>query len=268
VHYAGQPCDLQEILKLGRDYGIPVIEDAAHAAGAAYRGAKIGVHGLATAFSFYATKNMTTGEGGMLTTNDDELAARLRMLSLHGMSRDAWQRYSETGSWYYEVCEPGFKYNMTDIQAALGIHQLRRLDGFIERRRAIACRYREAFARFPELVLPTEAADRTHIYHLYAVQVAEDAGIDRNSFIVELKKRKIGTSVHFVPLHRHPYYRGRYGYRPEDFPETERIYKGLVSLPLYPAMTEDDVQDVIEAVQETLKVSRVGEKASRGQSAA
>jgi dTDP-4-amino-4,6-dideoxygalactose transaminase len=268
VHYGGQPCDLDEIVALGKRYGIPVIEDAAHAAGSAYRGRKIGVHGLATAFSFYATKNMTTGEGGMLTTNDDELASRLRLLSLHGMSRDAWQRYSETGSWYYEVCEPGFKYNMTDIQAALGLHQLRRLDGFIERRQAIARRYREAFEPFPELILPTEASNRTHIYHLFAVRVAEDAGIDRNSFIAELKKKKIGTSVHFVPLHRHPYYRGRYGYRPEDFPETERIYKGLLSLPLYPAMTEDDVQDVVQAVQETFRVSRVGEAASRGQSAA
>jgi dTDP-4-amino-4,6-dideoxygalactose transaminase len=257
VHYGGQPCDLDQLLALGEKHCVPVIEDAAHAAGAAYHGSRIGTHGLATAFSFYATKNMTTGEGGMITTNDDVLAARIRLLSLHGMSRDAWKRYSEAGSWYYEVCEPGFKYNMTDIQAALGIHQLRRLDGFIERRRSIARRYAAAFADLPELLLPAESPDRSHIYHLYAVRILPETGsLDRDAFIASLKKAKIGTSVHFVPLHRHPYYRDRYGYRTDAFPVAERIYRGLVSLPLYPAMSERDVEDVVVAVRGAVLAAR------------
>jgi dTDP-4-amino-4,6-dideoxygalactose transaminase len=257
VHYGGQPCDLDELLEMGREHGIPVIEDAAHAAGAVYRGSKIGTHGLAAAFSFYATKNMTTGEGGMITTNDDDLAARIRLLSLHGMSRDAWKRYNETGSWYYEVCEPGFKYNMTDIQAALGIHQLRRLDGFIERRQAIARRYAEAFADLAELQLPSESSDRSHIYHLYAVQVRPEPGnFDRDTFIASMRSERIGTSVHFVPVHRHPFYRRRYGYRNDFFPVAERIYSGLVSLPLYPGMSEHDVEDVVAAVRGAVLAAR------------
>lgn len=257
VHYGGQPCDLDELLTLGAEQGVPVIEDAAHAVGAVYRGAKIGTHGLATAFSFYATKNMTTGEGGMVATNDDSLASRIRLLALHGMSRDAWKRYSETGSWYYEVMEPGFKYNMMDIQAALGIHQLRRLEGFIERRQAIARRYREAFADLHELRLPQESADRSHIYHLFAVRVAAArGGLDRDALISGLKQARIGTSVHFVPLHRHPYYGRRYSYRPEMFPAAERIYSGLVSLPLYPRMSDQDVEDVVAAVRSTVAAAR------------
>src|SRR4051812_14679689 len=159
VHYAGQACDVDELIALAKRHGIAVIEDAAHAAGASYRGRKIGTHGMAAAFSFYATKNMTTGEGGMITTADDQLAERIRLLSLHGMTRDAWKRYSEAGSWYYEVTESGFKCNMTDIQASLGIHQLRRLDGFVQRRREIATAYRSAFADLPQLQLPEERPD-------------------------------------------------------------------------------------------------------------
>jgi len=257
VHYAGQACDLQEILDLARARGIPVVEDAAHAAGCEYSGRKIGTYGQATAFSFYATKNMTTGEGGMITTEDDGLAERMRVLSLHGMSRDAWKRYTETGSWYYEVVEAGYKANMTDIQAALGIHQLRRLDGFIRRRQQIAATYRGAFSDLPELLLPKELPDRNHVYHLYPVQLDVDRlRIDRAQFIGELQKARIGASVHFIPLHRHPFYR-QLGYEPADFPSAERIYRGLLSLPLYPKMSADDVADVTAAVREIVLANRV-----------
>jgi len=224
-----------------------VIEDAAHAIGTQYHGRKIGTHSRAAAFSFYPTKNMTTGEGGAITTDDDELAARIRLLSLHGMSRDAWQRYSEKGSWYYEVVEAGYKYNMTDIQAALGLHQLRRLDSFVLRRQEIARRYREGFANVPELVLPREFRDRNHVYHLFAVRLnLERLRIDRAGFLHELHQARIGASVHFIPLHRHPFYRETYGYGPEQFPCCEKLYEGLFSLPLYPRMSDADIADVVE----------------------
>ena len=251
VHYGGQACSLREILGLADKHGIPVIEDAAHAAGAEYQGARIGSHGRAVCFSFYAIKNMTTGEGGMITTNDDALAQRLRLLSLHGMSRDAWKRYTEAGSWYYEVLEPGYKYNMTDIQAALGIHQLRRLDGFIRRRQEIAAMYDSAFSDLREILLPARLPDRNHAFHLYPIRLNTDLLLlNRSEFIDELRTRNIGTTVHFIPLHRHPFYRERYGYKPEQFPVCEEIYQGLLSLPLYPKMTDRDAADVIEAVRD------------------
>jgi dTDP-4-amino-4,6-dideoxygalactose transaminase len=255
VHYGGQACDLDEVLQIADDAGIPVMEDAAHAAGSEYQGRKIGTHSTAAVFSFYATKNMTTGEGGMITTQDDDLADRLRLLSLHGMSRDAWKRYTETGSWYYEVVAAGYKDNMTDVQAALGIHQLRRLECFIQRRQSIATRYREAFADLSELTLPRELPGRNHIYHLFAVRLA--AGIDRAQFIQELQAAKIGASVHFIPLHRHPFYQERFGYGPEQFPVAESIYRGLLSLPLYPKMSDEDVEDVIRAVRGILLEHRI-----------
>ena len=257
VHYGGQACSLQEILALADSHGIPVIEDAAHAAGAEYEGRRIGSHGRAVCFSFYAIKNMTTGEGGMVTTDDDDLAARIRLLSLHGMSRDAWKRYTEAGSWYYEVLEPGYKYNMTDIQASLGIHQLRRLDGFIRRRQEIAAMYDNAFSDLPEIRLPAQLPGRNHTFHLYPIRLNADLlQWNRSEFIDELRARNIATSVHFIPLHRHPLYRDRYGYRPEQFPVAEEIYQGLLSLPLYPKMTDRDAADVIEAVRETVAAQR------------
>lgn len=250
VHYAGQACDLREILALADSYGIPVVEDAAHAAGAEYHGKKIGSHGRAVCFSFYATKNMTTGEGGMITTNDEALAGRLESLSLHGLSRNAWSRYTEAGSWFYDVVEPGFKYNMSDIQAALGIHQLQRLDGFIQRRREIAALYREAFCDLPEIILPEQLPNRWHTFHLYPIRLNT---ISRATFIEKLRARNIGASVHFIPLHRHRFYRERYGYRPDQFPICEELYQGLLSLPLYPAMTDRDASDVIDAVRDIVE---------------
>ncbi len=258
VHYAGQPCDLDEILGLAARHGLAVVEDAAHAVGAQFGGRKLGSHSHAAAFSFYAIKNMTTGEGGMITTNDDALADRMRVLSLHGMSRDAWKRYTNAGSWYYEVVALGFKVNMTDLQAALGIHQLRRLDGFIARRQQIADVYDRAFADLREIVPPPRLRNRNHVFHLYPIRLRlERLRLDRNQFIQALSDNNIGTSVHFIPLHRHPLYVDRFGCRPEQFPVAEETYNGLLSLPLYPRMTDGDVQDVIATVRDTVLQNRI-----------
>jgi len=263
VHYAGEACDLDELQAIADHHGLAIVEDAAHAVGTDYRGRKIGVHGRAVAFSFYATKNMTTGEGGMITTLDDALAARMRMLALHGMSRDAWKRYTEAGSWYYEVVEPGYKDNMTDIQAAMGIHQLRALDSFIARRRQIAARYDAAFADLDEIILPRRRPDRTHTYHLYPIRLAEERlRLNRAEFMEALRARRIGTSVHFIPLHRHPYYQKTYRHTPSRFPVAEKIYRGLLSLPLYPLMSNSDVDDVVEAVRAIVAENRIGRRST------
>jgi len=254
VHLYGHPCDMDAIGEIARRHDLAIIEDAAHALPARYRGRRIGsppeirdLRGV-TCFSFYATKNLTTAEGGMLTGPPD-LVEEARIWSLHGMSRDAWRRYSAEGSWYYEVIRPGFKYNMTDIQAALGLHQLRKLPQFQARRREIVQRYNEAFSRFEELQTPVERPEVEHAWHLYVLRLnLERLKISRNQFIEELKARNIGTSVHFIPVHLHPYYRDRYGYKPEDFPVAYREYQRIVSLPLYPRMSDQDVQDVIDAV--------------------
>ena len=207
-----------------------------------------GGRGQLTAFSFYATKNLTTAEGGMLT-GEPELIDRARIWSLHGMSRDAYKRYSAEGSWYYEVVLPGFKCNMTDIQAALGLQQLRKLPGFQARRRQIVRRYNEAFAACDALQTPVERPEVESAWHIYALRLnLERLTIDRARFIEELKARNIGASVHFIPIHLHPYYRDKYGYRPDDFPVAYREYQRLVSLPLNLRMSDGDVQDVIDAV--------------------
>jgi dTDP-4-amino-4,6-dideoxygalactose transaminase len=255
VHYAGQACDLDVIYGLAEQHNLAVVEDAAHAVGTTYQGTPIGSDVLNTrirrvsAFSFYANKNMTTGEGGMITTADDELAKEMRVLSLHGMSKDAWKRYTNSGSWFYEVVSAGYKNNMTDISAALGIHQLRRLNGFIERRQKFARMYDEAFAGLEMIETPIKHRDRNHVYHLYAIRLHSDRlTIDRGQFIDELKKLNIGTSVHFIPVHLHPFYGESFGYKRGDLPRAEAIYDQIVSLPLYPSMSEQDVNDVIEAI--------------------
>ena len=249
VHYGGQVCDMPRILDIARSRGIDVIEDAAHAAGAALNGTKVGAIGPQTVFSFYATKNMTTGEGGMLTTNDAELAERVRVLSLHGISADAWKRYSKEGSWFYEVRYPGFKYNMTDIQAALGLHQLAKLDAFVERRTDIAARYTRAFADLDALVTWAAHPGVHHAWHLYPIRLQRGRlRIDRGQFIEALTAKGIGASVHFIPVHLHPFYQERFGCRRGNLPITERIYDGLISLPLFPSMTDDEVERVIAAV--------------------
>lgn len=264
VHYAGQACELDAIYAIAARHRLPVVEDAAHAIGSKYHGSKIGSDALARSgvpravvFSFYATKNMTTGEGGVIATADDSLAEQMRLLTLHGMSRDAWKRYTSAGSWYYEVVAAGYKDNMTDMQAAMGIHQLRRLDGFIKTRQKYAALFDEAFKSMPQLSVPIARPDRNHIYHLYVIKLnLERLSIDRAAFIEELKARKIGTSVHFIPVHLHPFYREHFGYRKGQFPSAEAIYDRIVSLPLYPAMSEADVRDVISAVKEVCSSHR------------
>jgi dTDP-4-amino-4,6-dideoxygalactose transaminase len=208
-------------------------------------------------FSFYATKNMTTGEGGMITTADEKLADRMRLFALHGMSKDAWKRYTSAGSWFYEVVVPGYKDNMTDIQAALGIHQLRKLDNFIAVRQQYARQYDQAFADMPEVATPLTHGDRNHIYHLYVLRLRLDRlTIDRAQFIEELKAHNIGASVHFIPVHIHPFYRDTYGYAKGSLPVAERMYEQILSLPLYPRMGEADVEDVVAAVRSIISNHR------------
>jgi dTDP-4-amino-4,6-dideoxygalactose transaminase len=241
------------LLELARQHGLYVVEDAAHALPAVYRGQQIGTIGDLTAFSFYATKNLTTAEGGMLT-GAPELIERARILSLHGMSRDAWKRYDANGSWYYEVVEAGWKYNMTDIQAAIGLVQLQRLPTMQQRRRAIVARYNEAFGQIDALQTPAERPQVESAWHLYVLRLNLDRlTIDRSRFIEELRARNIGTSVHFIPIHLHPYYRDKYGFQPEDFPVAYREYQRLISLPLHPGLSDEDVQDVIAAVTDVVE---------------
>lgn len=255
VHYGGLPCEMDTIMDIAHQHNLLVLEDAAHAAGATYKGRKIGTIGHATAFSFYANKNMTTGEGGMITTDDADLADHCRILSLHGISRDAWKRYTATGSWYYEVQALGFKYNLPDVLAAIGICQLRKLDAMNARRQQIAAQYHRAFAEMDFLTSfpPTLPSDRTHVWHLYTVLLNLDAlTIGRDQFIEELKARNVGVSVHYIPIHYHPHY-ARYGWRRGDFPNAEYYYERTLSLPLYPCMTDEDVAYVIEAVYDVGK---------------
>jgi len=258
VHLYGHPCEMDALYDLATRYNLHILEDAAHALPAKYKGRMIGtpisnsnlqspISNL-TAFSFYATKNITTAEGGMLT-GDPAIIDQARMWALHGMSRDAYKRYSAEGSWYYEVVLPGFKCNMTDIQASLGLQQLKKLHGFQARRREIVRRYNAAFSQIPEVQLPTERAHVESAWHLYVLRLNLDRlTINRAQFIEELKALNIGTSVHFIPNHIQPYYRDKYGYQPDDFPVAYREYQRIVSLPLYPRMSDRDVEDVIEAV--------------------
>jgi perosamine synthetase len=257
VHMAGHPCAMREISAIARKHALKVIEDAAHALPAGVAGGKIGTIGDITCFSFYATKTITTGEGGMATTENPEWAKRMRMMSLHGISLDAWDRYTEQGSWYYEVLRPGYKYNMTDIAAALGVEQLKKCDRFYQARREIAERYNEAFAALPEVQIPGCAPEVQHAWHLYIIKLDLDRlTIDRKDFIKTLNSRKVGTSVHFIPLHLHPFYRDTFGYKPADFPNASATFERIVSLPIYPKMTESDVDAVISAVTATIKEFR------------
>lgn len=251
VHIAGQPCDMDRILELSGRYGLKVIEDAAHALPAMYKGKMVGTIGEITAFSFYATKNITTGEGGMVATDNKEYAERIRIMSLHGISKDAWKRYTSEGSWYYEILYPGYKYNLTDIASAIGIHQLRKCDSFHRRRQEIADIYTEVFGDMEEIQPPLVEQDNQHAWHLYIIRLNLDKlTIDRAQFIEEMRARNIGTSVHFIPLHMHPYYRSTYGYSPDDLPNASYVYQRIVSLPIYSRMTDEDVNDVIDAVKD------------------
>jgi dTDP-4-amino-4,6-dideoxygalactose transaminase len=249
IHIAGLPADMDPIIHIARRNNLTVIEDAAHAFPTLYKGHMVGTIGDFTCFSFYATKTITTGEGGMLCTDNDHWADRVRVMALHGISKDAWKRYTAEGSWYYEIIAPGYKYNMTDIAAGMGLAQLRKADRMRQRRAEIAARFQEAFASSPVLEVPPDRSDCRHAWHLYMLRLRLEAlTIDRAAFVTALKQRNIGTSVHFIPLHLHPYYREKYGYRPEDFPMAYQEYQREISLPIYSRMSDQDVQDVIDAV--------------------
>jgi dTDP-4-amino-4,6-dideoxygalactose transaminase len=256
VHFSGHPVDLTPIRELAARHELTVIEDAAHAMPAKYRGEFIGSGTNPVAFSFYATKNLTTAEGGMLTAGGAFLD-RARLVSLHGMSRDGWKRYDKGGSWFYEVMLPGFKYNMTDIQAALGLWQLKKLATLQERRYEVVRQYDAAFALDEALETPTTRSYVDHAWHLYVLRLRPDVlTIGRDEFIEELKRRNIGTSVHFIPIHLHPFYRDKYGYAPESFPVAYDNYRRMLSLPLNPRLTDQDAADVIEAVLDITRTFR------------
>ena len=265
VHLAGLPCDMNAIWTLARRHSLFVIEDAAHAVGAHYNGRPIGSSPLtnetpasdAVVFSFYATKNLTTGEGGMITTGNQQLASRMRMLSLHGMSRDAWNRYSDRGSWYYEVVARGFKYNLSDLQSAIGIHQLRKIESFIATRARYVEIYKEELAGLPEVELPSGHPRARHAWHLYMIRLNLDRlRLDRYQFIEELRRLGIGASVHFIPISRHPYFAAM-SLGEQPCCRALELYPRLVSLPLYPAMTEEQVRYVGMSVRSLLLSSRV-----------
>ena len=256
VHYAGHPVDLDALQRVANEHGIAIVEDAAHAIPAGYKGRPIGSSPNPTAFSFYATKNMTTGEGGMLTGTPAFLDSA-RKIILHGLSREAWQRYEKGGKWQYDVVFPGFKYNMTDVQAAIGRWQLKKLAHFQQRRQKIVDKYRSAFADMPELEMPAHQADVDHAWHLFVLRLNLAAlDVDRNEFIEALSEQGVSTSVHFTPVHLFTYYRDKYGYQPQQFPQAWTQFQRMLSLPLSPALCDLDIQHVIRAVQTTVATYR------------
>ncbi len=255
VHIAGLVCDMSAIGAIARRHGLKVVEDAAHAFPSVVDGKLVGAATAdATIFSFYATKNITTGEGGMITTPHAEVAERCRIMRLHGISRDVSDRYvSARSSWRYEVVAPGYKCNMTDVAAAMGCAQLKKVKAFHARRQTIAGRYRRELAGLPLVAPPDAIENDAHAWHLYIIRLLDEASLSRDAFINAMSARSINCSVHFIPLHLHPFWRGRFQFTPESFPKATRCYASAVSLPLYPRMTEDDVQRVIEAAREVLQ---------------
>jgi len=249
VHFGGQPCDMDEITEIAKQNNLLVLEDAAHAFPASYKGKAIGSISDITCFSFYATKPLATGEGGMLCTNNSEYAERASVMRLHGISKDAWKRYSAEGSWYYEVVAPGFKYNFTDIQAALGLAQLKKTSFLMNLRIKIKEQYDNAFKSNEFLSVLELKPDRQSSYHLYPIFIQVDKlTITRNQFIEELKKRNIGVSVHFIPLYKHPFYRNSFNLQEKDYPISEKAFSEIISLPLWPGMTDEQVERVIGSV--------------------
>lgn len=254
VHYGGLACRMDEIFAIAREHGLKVVEDAAHALPTTWNGVLVGqLQSDVTVFSFYANKTMTTGEGGMVVTRDPELAKRMKVMRLHGMNRDAFDRFtSKTPAWYYEVIAPGFKYNLTDIASAMGIHQLAKLPRFLKRRQHLAARYFDRLEGLP-LILPADAPPGdVHAWHLYVIRLSVDARVTRDDVIQGLSDRGIGTSVHYVPLHRHPYWRDRYQLTPEMFPRADEAYQRMLSIPLFTAMSDTDQDRVIAALGEVL----------------
>ena len=250
VHFAGLPVDLDPLYELADKHGLRVIEDAAHAIGTEYKGKRIGAFGDTQVFSFHPNKNMTTGEGGCVVTRDDKLAEKIALLRFHGMDREAWNRFGKSGSQHYEIIIPGLKYNMMDIQAALGLHQLPALDGFIKRRTQLALRYQKIFADWPQWTRPgTPEFIHRHAWHLYAPLInPAAAGMDRDAFMQGMKQRNIGTGLHYRAVHLYPYYREHYGFKPGDFPNAESIGDRIVSLPLFPGLRDVDQDRAIAAM--------------------
>lgn len=249
VHYGGQPCDMDEITGIAKKKKLKVIEDAAHALPASYKGKRIGTLSDVTCFSFYATKTLATGEGGMLCTDNEEIAKRSSIMRLHGINNDAWKRYTSEGSWFYEVVAPGYKYNFTDIQAALGLAQLKKVEFLWKCRKDIKDVYNNNFSKNNFLELYKVKDDRESAYHLYPILLNLDMlKINRSQFIDELKELGIGSSVHFIPLYKHPFYRDTFQLNPNAFPVSEKIYPRLVTLPIWPGMQNDDINRVIDAV--------------------
>jgi len=255
VHYGGLSADMSAILDIARRRGLKVVEDAAHALPTTYNGRLVGTLASdATVFSFYANKTITTGEGGMLVTRDDALARRAKVMRLHGMSRDAFDRFTASvPSWYYEIVAPGFKYNLTDVAAAIGLHQLKKARAFAARRTQIASLYHAAFSRMPEVIAaPRPPAGELHAWHLYPLRTTARSRVSRDRLIELLFARGIGCSVHYIPLHQQPYWRDRYGLTSAMFPHSQRVYETQLSLPIYTRMSDADVQRVIDAVSRAL----------------
>ena len=254
VHYAGLAADMDAVHAIAARHGLAVVEDAAHALPTSYKGRKVGtLASAATVFSFYANKTITTGEGGMLVTRDEKLADRARVMRLHGMNRDAFDRFTaKVPSWYYEVVAPGFKYNLTDIAAALGLHQLAKAERFAAARRAIAQQYDAGLAGLPVILPPQAQPGDAHPWHLYVLRLRPEARLGRDALIEALFARGIGCSVHYIPLHQHPYWRDRYALAAADFPHSQAAYEAMLSLPLYSRMTEQDAERVVGALRELL----------------
>ncbi len=258
VHIAGQPCDLNSLRSVADRHSLHLIEDAAHALPARYDGRRIGTISPLTAFSFYATKTITTAEGGMLTTDNDQYAARIRRMRLHGISGDAWKRYSREGSWFYEIEDAGYKLNLPDVLATIGLEQLKKSDRFHDLRLKLAHLYRERLGKFEELEMPPDTEHASdHAWHLFILRIRpETLIIGRRDFIQELNRAGIGTSVHFIPLHLHPFFNHKYGYTAGDFPNSEYAYSRAISLPLYPDLSESDLDRIITAISDTLSRCR------------
>lgn len=257
VHYGGLPCDMDEILDIAKTYNIRIIEDAAHALPALYKNRMIGTIGDVTCFSFYVTKTLATGEGGMICTEDDQIAERCTIMRLHGISRDPWNRYTSEGSWFYEVISPGFKYNFTDIQAALGLQQLKKVDMLWGMRKTIASKYDACFADSELIKVPPKLNDRQSAYHLYSIQLnLKMLNINRTGFIDALKQCGIAASVHFIPLYHHPFYKENFNLKNSDFPKSESAYPCLVSLPIWPGMTDVQINTVSDKVISLLRKHR------------
>ncbi|MCJ7582444.1 MAG: DegT/DnrJ/EryC1/StrS family aminotransferase [Candidatus Aminicenantes bacterium] len=253
VHYSGQPCDMKHIMKIARKHRLSVIEDAAHAMGAEYYGRKVGSLGNLTCFSLFPTKNMTTGEGGFITLNDDKKAQRLIQLRLHGMTKDGWKRYTKEGSWYYEVREAGYKYNLPDINAAIGLVQLKRLNTLNQKRKRLVDAYKKKLSNFPGIRVLNILPEMKSSWHIFPIWVDKDTlGIDRNRLVQELWNRNIGTSVHFIPLHLQPFYQKTYAYKKGDFPVSEKVFDGILSLPLFPDMNLSDIDAVVSALHDSI----------------